>query len=172
MSTEVTSENDLSLFLGMLTLRLWLAMRSLQTGLEKFTGMTSGATPVEIDGAANSYGLTESTMTKTYGFGYYQGVPGPLYDKFLAEPLIPAFGLTLYNLFLGPVLLLLGVTLLIGVATRFTLFAMGLVYASLTFGLILIKQDAGVAWLGIHIIMIVGALVLSKHNRFTVLKKW
>ena len=57
-------------------------------------------------------------------------------------------------------------------ATRFSLFAMGLVYTSLTFGLILIKQDAGVAWLGIHIIMIVLALALAKYNRFAILKKW
>jgi len=60
----------------------------------------------------------------------------------------------------------------LGLATRFSLFAMGLVYTSLTFGLILIKQDAGVAWLGIHIIMIVLALALAKYNRFAILKKW
>jgi thiosulfate dehydrogenase [quinone] large subunit len=69
-------------------------------------------------------------------------------------------------------LLILGLTLLLGIATRFTLFAMGLLYTSLTFGLILIKQDAGVAWLGIHILMIVAALALANYNRFALLKKW
>jgi thiosulfate dehydrogenase [quinone] large subunit len=49
---------------------------------------------------------------------------------------------------------------------------MGLVYVSLTFGLILIKQDAGVAWLGIHIILIVMALRLAPHNCLAVTKKW
>ena len=49
---------------------------------------------------------------------------------------------------------------------------MGLLYTSLTFGLILIKQDAGIAWLGTHIIMIVAALALAKYNRFAILKKW
>jgi thiosulfate dehydrogenase [quinone] large subunit len=49
---------------------------------------------------------------------------------------------------------------------------MGLLYTSLTFGLILIKQDAGVAWLGIHILMIVAALALANYNRFALLKKW
>jgi thiosulfate dehydrogenase [quinone] large subunit len=49
---------------------------------------------------------------------------------------------------------------------------MGLVYTSLTFGLILIKQDAGIAWLGVHIIMVVMALALAKYNKFAILKKW
>ena len=68
--------------------------------------------------------------------------------------------------------MILGLTLFLGIATRFSLFLMGLVYTSLTFGLILIKQDAGIAWLGVHIVMIVIALALAKHNRFAILKKW
>ena len=50
--------------------------------------------------------------------------------------------------------------------------ALGLLYISLTWGLILIKQDAGVAWLGTHMILIVAALALHNHNKFCVLKKW
>ena len=73
---------------------------------------------------------------------------------------------------LGPSLLLLGFTLLLGICTRASLFAMGLLYTSLTFGLILIKQDAGVAWLGIHIIMIVIALVLARYNRLVITNKF
>ena len=68
--------------------------------------------------------------------------------------------------------MILGLTVLLGIATRISLFAMGLMYTSLTFGLILLKQDAGVAWLGTHIIMIVIALVLAKHNRLAILNKW
>ena len=49
---------------------------------------------------------------------------------------------------------------------------MGLIYTSLTFGLILIKQDEGIAWLGVHIIIIVMALALVKYNKFAILKKW
>lgn len=165
-------DNDLGLTLGMLTLRIWLAIRALQTGIEKFAGTATTAKAVSIDGAPNDYGLTEAASVKAYAFSNYQGVPGPLYDKFAAEPLIPGWGLDLYNIILGPALLILGFTLLIGLATRYTLFAMGLLYTSLTFGLILIKQDPGVAWLGTHIIMIAAALALAKYNRFAVLKKW
>ena len=169
---ENSDSNDLGLSLGMLTLRLWLAIRAIQTGVEKFAGTSAGSKAVMVDGAPNDYGLTEATTSKVYALSNYHGVPVTLYDKFANEPLIPGWGLDLYDVVLGPALILLGLTLLLGLATRFSLFAMGLVYTSLTFGLILIKQDAGVAWLGIHIIMIVLALALAKYNRFAILKKW
>lgn len=172
MKDNTPETNDLGLTLGMWLLRLWLGFRSLQTGIEKFAGNKSVDSAVMIDGAANDYGLTETTMAKTYALDNYSGVPAALYDKFGNEPLIPGFALNLYDIVLGPALILLGLTLLLGIATRLSLFLMGLVYVSLTFGLILIKQDAGVAWLGIHIILIVMALRLAPHNCLAVMKKW
>lgn len=163
---------DLGSTLGILLIRLWLGLRALQTGIEKFAGIKTTDTPVTIDGAANTYGLTESTGEKAYALSNYHGVPKALYEKFAAEPLIPGFFLNIYDIVLGPALLLLGITLLLGIATRISLFAMGLLYTSLTFGLILLKQDAGIAWLGVHIILIVMGLVLAQHNRLAVLKKW
>lgn len=172
MSSQESNGNSLEYTLAMLLLRLWLAMRSIQTGIEKFAGTSAGSKAVNIDGEPNDYGLTEATTSKSYALDNYQGVPSALYDKFKDEPFIPEWGLNLYNVVLGPALLILGVTLLLGIATRFSLFAMGLLYTSLTFGLILIKQDAGIAWLGTHIILIVMALALAKYNRFAILKKW
>lgn len=172
MGTNNTDSNELGMILGMLSLRIWLAARAIQTGIEKFAGMSTGAKPVDIDGAVNDYGLTEETATKVYSFSEYSGVPKALYTKFQAEPLIPEWGLKIYDVVLGPALILMGLTLLLGVATRLSLFAMALLYTSLTFGLILIKQDAGIAWLGTHMILIVGALVLAKYNRFAILNKW
>ncbi|MGA2693190.1 MAG: hypothetical protein ABSF76_12570, partial [Opitutaceae bacterium] len=67
---------------------------------------------------------------------------------------------------LGWALIALGIGVLLGIFTRASLFLMGLLYVSLTFGLILIKQDAGVSWLAIHVAMIAVALSLCRHNRF------
>jgi thiosulfate dehydrogenase [quinone] large subunit len=39
-------------------------------------------------------------------------------------------------------------------------------------GLLLIKQDDGIAWLGIHAALVAMALMLAKHNRLCLLKKW
>lgn len=172
MNTDKDTSPDIGLSLSMLTLRIWLGLRSFQTGVEKFAGSESSETPVLIDGAANEYGLTETATEKAYALSNYNGVPEALYSKLSKEPLITEFFLNVYNLVLGPALLILGLTVLLGVATRISLFAMGLLYTSLTFGLILLKQDAGIAWLATHIVLIAMALALSQYNRWAVTSKW
>ncbi|MFA4970928.1 MAG: hypothetical protein WC540_14995 [Sulfuritalea sp.] len=43
---------------------------------------------------------------------------------------------------------------------------MGLVYVGLSFGLMVVQETEGVAWLAIHVALVAGALVLVRHNRF------
>ena len=49
---------------------------------------------------------------------------------------------------------------------------MGLLYTSLTVGLILLKQGAGIAWLAVHMLMVAVALLNAQHNRLALLRKW
>lgn len=170
--SKKTCCNNLALVFASLLLRLWLAIRAIQTGLEKFAGSKASQEAVSIDGASNSYGLTAAASVKQYALDNYHGVPQALTEKLKAEPLMSEAMLRLYDRVLGPALIVLGVTVLLGLASRTSLFLLGLLYISLTWGLILIKQDEGVAWLGVHIIMVVMALGLAEHNRFTLLKKW
>jgi thiosulfate dehydrogenase [quinone] large subunit len=164
--------NTLSLIYGSLLLRLWLAVRAIQTGVEKYAGTKSSDQVVSIDGAPNEYGLTAAGAVKNYALENYHGVPAALMKKFEAEPLMLKFALPLYDKILGPALLLLGITILLGIAYRTSLFLLGLLYISLTWGLILIKQDDGVSWLGVHMILIVMALAIARHDRLSILKKW
>ena len=174
MSTEDTccSTNKLALVYGSLLLRLWLAVRALQTGLEKYAGTRSGDQVVAVDGVPNEEGLTAAGSLKYYALENYHGVPAALMKKFEGEPLMMKFALPIYDKLLGPALLLLGITILLGIGYRTSLFLLGLLYISLTWGLSLIKQDDGVSWLGIHMLMIGGALALAEHNRLAILKKW
>lgn len=158
--------------LALLLLRLWLGLRAFQSGVEKFAGIRSVDEPVVIDGEINDYGLVESATEKVYSLGNMHGVPQGMYDRLAAEPLMPGFGLAIYDMVLGPLLIVLGITVLLGIALRTSLFAMGLVYTSLTFGLILLGQDAGIAWLGIHILLVVAALFQMRYNRFSVMKSY
>ena len=174
MKSEETSTDSLALAYGAITARVWLAVRALQTGVEKFAGSAVGQTAVQIDGQPNTYGLTDATASKTYALSNYHGVPAALYEKFATEPLMPAWGLKIYDVVLGPALLVLGLTILLGVASRTSLFLLGLLYTSLTWGLILLGEpgNSGVAWLAAHVILIVMALQLVRHDRFRILKKW
>lgn len=169
--------NKLALVYGSWLLRIWLAVRAIQTGVEKFAG-TAADKLVKVDGVPNEQGLV--TDEKLYSLKSYHGVPEVLMGRFEKEPLMKPIDflgmhivpLKIYDVILGPVLLVLGVTILLGIAYRTSLFLLGLLYISLTWGLILIKQDDGVSWLGVHMILIALALMLADHNRWSVLKKW
>lgn len=175
MSNEETSNNGnaLALVYGSLLLRLWLGVRAFQTGVEKFSKTVQlEGQATQVDGVANEEGLSSVTSAKVYALDAYHGVPEALLKKFQAEPLMLKFALPLYDKLLGPALLVLGLTILLGIAYRSSLFLLGLLYISLTWGLILIKQDDGVSWLGVHMILIIMALALAPHNRLAILRKW
>ena len=128
--------------------------------------------PIVIDGAPYDANLTEAVSSKGYSMENYHGVPDALKTTFAEEPLMMGWALKVYDTVLGPILIVLGITILLGIASRVSLLLLGLVYISLTWGLILIKQDAGIAWLGVHMILIVMALNWADNNRLCLLKKW
>jgi len=157
-----------------LSLRLWLAVRSLFVGIEKFGAYRSVATPL-IDpstGQPDASGVMVNANIKFYALANYAGVPAALRERFSHEPMLPKFALTAFDYMLGPAFILVGIMLLIGLGTRLSLLAQAVLYVALTVGLVLINQPDGVAYLGIHIGLVAAAFVLAEHNKFVVLKKW
>lgn len=164
---------DLAGTFAFLILRVWLGLRALLTGLEKYAGRVTEQKPLLDEfGEPDLNGAMVEVSRKVYGLQHYHGLPKPLADKFAAEPLLPGWALGLYDAILGPALIVLGLTMLIGLAPRLTLFAQGLLYCSLSIGLILLNESGGVAWLGIHVLLIVAALKLVEHNRFSIFSRW
>src|SRR5579859_5024743 len=160
--------------LAFLVLRLWLALRAILAGIEKFGAYKTIQQPL-IDpttGMEDPSGAMIDVKLKYYSLTNYAGIPAPLKDRLVNEPLLPKFALNTFDHLLGPLFIATGIMLLIGLGTRLSLFVQGLIYISLSFGLILIKQEDGVAWLGIHIALIAFALLLARHNKFALLKKW
>ena len=160
--------------LAFLVLRGWLAVRAILTGLEKFGAYRTIQKPLldPTTGMEDPSGATVDVKIKYYSLTNYSGIPTPLKDKFANEPLLPHFAANIFDHLLGPTLIATGIMLLLGLGTRLSLFVQGLVYIALTVGLILIKQDDGISWLGIHIALVAFALTLAKYNKFAVLKKW
>lgn len=156
-----------------LLLRLWLGLRALMTGVEKFSGTKVVEKPLlDETGEPDISGAMVEVKTKIYDLGEYNAVAESLEEAFTKEPLLPDFLLTPYYASLGYILIILGITTLLGICTRASLFVMGLLYVSLTFGLILIGQDGGIAWLGIHIIMIAMALSMARYNRLELFSRF
>ena len=111
-------------------------------------------------------------------FSSYHGLPekGPMtIETFSASPLMPSFMVEPYAAVLGYALVALGITVLLGICTRVSLFLMGLLYISLTWGFIILEPNmgpsaaAGIAYLGVHMVLIVAALLLADYNKFELL---
>src|SRR6202453_690530 len=157
-----------------LALRLWLGVRALFVGIEKFGAYRSVAQPL-IDpatGQPDASGVMVNVNIKSYALANYAGIPAALKDKFAHDPLLPKFALVAFDRMLGPAFILTGIMLLVGIGTRLSLLAQAALFIALTIGLILSEHNDGVAYLGIHIGLVAGALLLAGHNRFAVLKRW
>ena len=155
-------------------LRLWLGVRALFVGIQKYAAYKSVAMPL-IDpstGQPDASGVMVNVTVKSYALANYAGIPVGLQDKFAHEPLFPKFALVLFDRMLGPAFILTGIMLIIGLGTRLSLLVQGLLFIALTVGLVLIDANDGVAYLGIHIGLVAAAFLLARHNRFVVLKKW
>ncbi|MBP3525149.1 MAG: hypothetical protein J6J65_01255 [Opitutales bacterium] len=177
-------------------LRFWLAARAIGTGLTKFIGKVNGeiANPeyeakikeAMADGLSRSEAaeLVTDVPEKISGtidvisISTYHGLPekGPMtIETFSASPLMPSFMVGPYSAVLGYVLIALGLTVLLGICTRVSLFLMGLLYISLTWGFIILEPNmgpsaaAGIAYLGVHMLIIVAALFLADYNKFELL---
>lgn len=125
-----------------LLLRLFLGLRTLMSGIEKFE---SGG-----NYSVGNYTVTMNRMA--------EGITGASF--------LPLWATKAFALPLGFVLVALGAALLLGLKSRTVLALLGLVYTGLAFGLMAVQEGEGVAWIGVHVLMIVAALVLSRHNRF------
>jgi thiosulfate dehydrogenase [quinone] large subunit len=124
-----------------LLLRLFLGLRTLLEGLEKF----------ESNGRY-SFGTYHENMKRMS-----QGITGASF--------LPLWATSFFAGTLGYLLIVLGAALLLGVKSRTTLVLTGLLYVGLSFGLMAVQENEGVAWLAIHLALIIGALLLVRHDR-------
>ncbi|AWI09911.1 hypothetical protein [Ereboglobus luteus] len=158
--------------LGFIVLRLWIAIRAIVTAVEKFTGTKMLQKPLLDEfGEPDINGAMVEVKTKVYGLEHYHGMAPGMEESFRAEPLMPGWMLTAYGYALGPLLLITGIALFLGIAPRITLFVQGLIYMSLTVGMIMLgaqNEILGTAMLGVHVIMIALALKWVDHNRWSV----
>jgi len=153
--------------LAFFMLRGWLAMRAIYAGIEKY-----GAYKSIQKSLGDGTDAVVDLKVKYYSFDNYHGIPATLRTKFENEALLPGFSLNIFDKCLGPALIITGLMLLIGLGTRTSLVLQGIIYIALSVGLILINQPDGIAYLGIHLGLVAGALILAKHNKLALLKKW
>jgi thiosulfate dehydrogenase [quinone] large subunit len=138
MSSQPSSERTWAFLL----LRLFLGLRTLLAGAEKF----------------ENGGI--------YSLANYTKAMGKMAEGITGASFLPLWATRGFALPLGFVLIALGAALLLGIKPVLTLRGTGLVYVGLAFGLMAVQEGEGVAWLGIYVAMIVAALVLVPHSRY------
>ena len=123
-----------------LLLRLFLGLRTLAAGLEKFEA------------------------NKSYSFSNYSENMTRMATGISNYSVIPLWAANAFAQSLGFLLVGFGAAILLGIKTRCALFLTGLIYVGLGFGLMAVQEGDGVAWIGMHVLMFAVALVLVKHN--------
>jgi len=159
--------------LAFLLLRGWLAVRAIFAGVEKYGAYKTIQQPfIDPTTGQPDPNAVVDIKVKFYALANYNGIPAALQRKFANEALLPHFALSAFNFLLGPALIITGLMLLVGLGTRVSLFLQGVIYIALTVGMILIGQNDGPPFLGIHLALVAFALLLAKHNKLALLKKW
>jgi thiosulfate dehydrogenase [quinone] large subunit len=125
-----------------LLLRLFLGLRTLIAGLEKF----------EANKSFSIANYQENMVRMATGISSYSLIP-----LWAAK----AFALSLPWMLLGA-----GIGILLGLKTRAALFFGGLIYVGLGFGLMAVQEGEGVAWIGMQVLMFSFALYLARADRF------
>jgi len=146
-STESIQSNKMTneawAFLG---LRLFLALRWLFAGLDKFGSVGN------------------------YSFGNYYPKMHGMAGGIAENSIIPGWAAELFALPLGYIMLILAVTILLGVKLRISLIVSLLLYVGLAVGLMAIDEQHAIAWIGVHIIISVMALKMVGQAKWVVLK--
>jgi len=125
-----------------IVLRLFLGLRTLLAGADKF----------ESKG--------------TYSFANYYDNMGHMAQGITGASFLPLWATRFFAHSLGYLLVVIGIAILLGLKTRVSLLLGGLLYVGLSFGLMAVQDNEGVAWLAIHVGLFAGALLRVRHNRF------
>ena len=129
-----------------LILRLFLGLRTLMAGIEKFE-------------ANKSFSLSNYSENMTR---MATGISN--------NSIIPLWAAKTFAMPLGYLLTVLGLALILGIKSRAMLFITGLLYTGLGFGLMAVQEGEGVAWIGMQVLMFAVALTLVRHERFALLR--
>jgi thiosulfate dehydrogenase (quinone) large subunit len=123
-------------------LRLFLGLRTLAAGLEKFEA------------------------NKSFSFSNYSENMTRMATAISNYSIIPLWASKTFAMSLGFLLVALGLAVLLGIKSRVSLFLAGLIYVGLGFGLMAVQEGEGVAWIGMQVLMFSVALVLVRNERF------
>jgi thiosulfate dehydrogenase (quinone) large subunit len=140
------SSSTLGTAFAHLILRLWVGLRLLWAGLDKLR--EKGGTGFGVEWIGKSM--------------------QPIVDNMEQYAFLPKFSISLYAMVLPWALLITGVWAILGFANRLGLFAAGMVFVSLSVGLMALPDDNQVVFRGIEVAITALALMTAHANQFSI----
>ena len=139
--------------LAHLLLRLWVGTRLLMAGLDKFR-------------VSGSKGVTSEFNLEAYAINMGKIVDGIFQFGFLGK-YTPDWAINFYRQYLGWAMVVVGGLIIIGLFRRFSIFMGGILFLSLTVGLLSLPEDLDGVMLGIQMGLCAFALITVKHDVFS-----
>jgi len=160
MSDKLTSLfHNSGLAFAALFLRVYVGMRLLTAGLDKWK------TQITVDADGNPLDAADWYWTyDLFNKEVYNENMGRVTSSMNQYSALPENMIEMYSSTLGWMLLIVGAWVLIGLASRASLVAAGGVFLSLMFGLATIGNEQALAFRGIEIGLIAGALCLARYQ--------
>ena len=148
-STTVYFRPRLDLAFANLTLRLWVALRLVMAGVDKFRMGDGAAATFNVENYKTKTGLIGKLMTE---------------NSFLPA-IMPQWMIDSYAHYVGYALLGVGVWVFIGLLGEFALLAAGLTFITLGFGLGALPDDMELtANIGVGVALVALALMTNRHG--------
>lgn len=128
-----------------LILRLWVGLRLLLAGVDKMRQKGG-------DG---------------FGFEWIEKSMAPIVDNMTQYTMLPSWAIKPYAVVLPYALLIVGLWCILGICNRIGLLLAGLVFVSLSAGLMALPDDDQAVYRGIEVALTALALMTSAHNQFS-----
>jgi thiosulfate dehydrogenase (quinone) large subunit len=128
-----------------LILRLWVGLRLLWAGIDKMR---------EKGGSG-------------FGTEFISKSMEPIVDTMETSAMLPKFAIGMYATFLPWALLIVGAWAILGIANRLALAAAGMVFVSLSVGLMALPDDDQVVMRGVEVALTALALMTAGANKFS-----
>lgn len=151
----------LGLAFGALLLRLWIGMRLLFAGLEKWKNKVTIVVDEETGETKTfwRYDILSDKASEVYNTNM-----GRITSAMNNDSPLQFWMIEQYAKPLGWMLVIVGAWVIIGLASRASLVVAGFVFLSLTFGLATIGADPEIVERGIEIGLVAGALALARYQ--------
>lgn len=147
MTDSSTPALRLELVFANLLLRLWIGMRLLFAGIDKFR-----------------YG---NGRDATFSLANYEKKMDAIAKITHSNGFLPEYLCNLYAKPLGYLLILGGLWAILGIYSRLGMLFCGFTFLSLGLGLATLPDDTEVLYIGVHILIVAAALATNPHNKIS-----